>query len=392
MSLEKSTMKKMSLAQVSLRKGLVILMVGFMGVSCTKDVQEEPFETTPVVADSTSAPAAPAPETTTAPAPEAPAPAPAAPEAPAPAPAPAATATTAVATVSADGTPIGFAAVNGMTTGGQGGSEVTVTTLSALKTAAASTSPMIIKVSGTIKGSEAVKVKSNKTIIGVNGGTLDGPGLSLVTVSNVIIKNLRIINPSASDGIQIRTKSHHIWVDHCTLENPKYDGLLDITDESDFVTISWTKMANASKNSLVGSSETSFSDIGKLHVTYHHNYFLDNLERQPSISFGTAHAFNNYYKKTKLTTSGYGGYGIASRMEATVYAENNYFENISSPIVTIGTKLGFVGGESTNLYKNSGKNKIQTPASQWLPTYSYKSALIDAASVPAAVMAGAGAR
>lgn len=378
----------MRLAEVSLRKGLLILMVGLMGASCSKDAVEEPFETTPVVADSTAAPA-PAPEAPAATTP-APAPAPAAPAVAPQAPAPAQA--TSTAAVSAIGTPIGFAAVNGMTTGGQGGKEVTVTTLSALKTAAASTEPLIIKVSGTIKGSEAIKVKSNKTILGVNGGTLDGPGLSLVTVSNVIIKNLRIINPSASDGIQIRTKSHHIWVDHCTLENPKFDGLLDITDESDFVTISWTKMAKASKNSLVGSSETSFDDIGKLRVTYHHNYFLDNLERQPSISFGTAHAFNNYYRKTQLTTSGYGGYGIASRMEATVYAENNFFENISAPIVTIGTKLGFVGGESTNIYKNSGKNKIQTPASKWVPTYTYKSALIAAADVPAAVMAGAGAR
>ena len=384
--------------KVSLEKGLLILLVGLVGASCTKDVQEQPFETTPAItapaspapADSTAAPApapaeaAPAPAAP-APAPEAPAPAPAA-----PAPAPAAEAPAPSTSVSAIGTPIGYAAVNGMTTGGQGGKTVTVSTLSALKSAAGSTEPMIIQVKGTITGSEGIKVKSNKTIIGLPGATLDGPGLLLYTVNNVIIKNLRIINPSASDGISIRTKSHHIWVDHCTLENPKFDGLLDITDQSDFVTVSWSRLANASKNSLVGSSETSTGDKGKLHVTYHHNYFLNDLERSPSLSFGTGHVFNNYYQNTKTMTN---GYGIASRMGATIYAENNYFDGIKgAPIATIGTVYGFVGGEKTNIFNNCAPNKIRTSASTWKPTYSYQSALIAAANVPAAVKAGAGAQ
>ena len=390
---------------------MLILLVGLVGASCTKDVQE-PFETTPAItipaspaeapADSTTAPApdntaapvAPAPEAADepapAPAPEAPAPATEAPAAPTTAPAAPAPTATASTSVSAIGTPIGFAAMNGMTTGGQGGKTVTVSTLSALKSAAGSTEPMIIQVKGTITGSEGIKVKSNKTIIGLSGATLDGPGLLLYTVNNVIIKNLRIINPSASDGITIRTKSHHIWVDHCTLENPKFDGLLDITDESDFVTVSWTKLAGAAKNSLVGSSETSFSDKGKLHVTYHHNYFLNDLERSPSLSFGTGHVFNNYYQNTKSMTN---GYGIASRMGATIYAENNYFDGIKgAPIATIGTEYGFVGGEKTNVFNNCAPNKIRTAASTWKPTYSYSGALIAAANVPAVVKAGAGAQ
>jgi len=350
--------------KVSLGKGLAILLVGLVGASCTKDVQE-PMESTAVVSDSS--------KTITA----------------ASLSAVSATSTTTTTTTSV-GTPIGFAATNGMTTGGAGGKTVTVTSLSALKTAAASTSPMIIKVSGTITGNEAVKVKSNKTIIGLSGATLKGPGLSLVTVSNVIIKNLRIVNPTASDAITIRTKSHHIWVDHVTLESPKYDGLLDITDESDYVTVSWSKMSGAAKNSLVGSSETSFADKGKLRVTYHHNYFLNDLERSPSLSFGTGHVFNNYYQNTQTLTN---GYGIASRMGATIYAENNYFDGIKgAPIATIGTQLGYVGGVSTNVFKNCGVNKIKTAASSWKPSYSYKTALIAAANVPAAVKAGAGAK
>ena len=346
--------------KVSLGKGLVILLMGAMAASCTKEA-EAPFETTQIPADSTITASSLD-----------------------------AVSATSTKTSSSVGTPIGYASVNGTTTGGKGGKEVTVTTLSALKTAAGSSSPMIIKVSGTIKGNEYIKVKSNKTIIGLKGATLNGPGLYLQSVSNIIIQNLIITNPSKSDAITIRDKSHHIWIDHCTFSNPKYDGLLDITNESDYVTVSWSKFSDAAKNTLVGSGEANVSDKGKLHVTYHHNYFLNNLERSPSLSFGTGHVFNNYYQNTKTLKN---GYGIASRMGAVIYAENNYFDGVKgAPIATIGTKLGFVGGEKTNIYKNSGANKIKTTASKWVPTYSYKSALIPAANVPSAVKAGAGAR
>ena len=61
---------------------------------------------------------------------------------------------------------LGFAATNGGTTGGQGGSVTIVTSLSALKSAVSGNSPAIVIVSGTIAGNEAVKVGSNKSILG----------------------------------------------------------------------------------------------------------------------------------------------------------------------------------------------------------------------------------
>ena len=282
--------------------------------------------------------------------------------------------------------------MNGMTTGGKGGKTVTVSTLSALKTAAGSSSPMIIMVKGTIKGKEGITVKSNKTIIGLSGSKLDGPGLKMYNVSNIIVKNMTIVNASATDAITIKDRTHHVWIDHCTFDNPIYDGLVDITQESDYITISWSKFSNASLTSLVGGGEGSTSDKGHLRVTYHHNYFLNTLERSPSLSFGTGHVFNNYYEHTKTYKAGQ-GYSIASRMGANIYTENNYFQSIKgAPIATIGTQMGFVGGDKTNIYNNCAANKIKTKASTWRPSYSYKSKLIAAANVPSAVKAGAGAK
>ena len=48
--------------------------------------------------------------------------------------------------------------------------------------------------------------------------------------------------------------------------------------------------------------------------------------RLPSIHFGKAHVFNNYYQDNTI------GSCINSRMDAVVRVENNYFENSGDPI------------------------------------------------------------
>jgi len=284
---------------------------------------------------------------------------------------------------------IGFAMENGITTGGAGGKVIAVNSLAALKSAAALTSPAIIMISGTISGNEYVNVKSNKSLIGLPGTTLNGVSFNLYKVSNVIIQNLTMQNFQGSNDAITLKFSDHVWVDHCSFENT-VDGLVDITQQSDYVTVSWSKFTGATKASLVGSGDEVTADKGRLHVTYHHNYFLNDLERSPSIRYGTAHVFNNYYQTTASYTN---GYGIAARMGAVVRAENNYFDNIKGqPIRTLDPVPGYISGEKTNYYKNCGRNVIQTAASAWEPTYSYKAYLDPAIEVMNIVKAGAGAK
>ena len=404
-----------------LKQGMVILFLGLVAFGCKKDedksVPEAPIEVatdstelvappdsevgTPVTNEGVVANpdnevvvgAPPAGEATAAPSPAPVSPStagnvvPSAPSKPAQV---VSNSTTTSTTTSSTATevPIGYAAVNGITTGGKGGATVTVSTLSALQNAARSTSSTIIIVKGTIRGTEGITVKSNKTIIGEPGATLDGPGLLMYNVSNIIVKNLTIKNAASTDGITIKDQTHHVWIDHCTFADPQYDGNLDITQQSDFITVSWCKFTGSSLNTLIGGGDESTSDKGKLNVTYHHNYFYNNYERNPSIRFGRAHVFNNYYQNTWTSTA---GYGIASRMGAIVRAENNYFDIRSNPLITIGPTHGYFSAVSTNIFKNTGRNKIQTEESDWAPTYTYKSALIAAEDVPSVVKAGAGA-
>jgi pectate lyase len=275
----------------------------------------------------------------------------------------------------------GWAATSGGTTGGEGGSEVVVDTLAALRFHAAQPGPLVIKVAGTILGNEMVRVVSDKSILGLGADArLLGVGLQVGStaefglVHNVIIRNITFEKAVApNDGVFVTQGATNVWVDHCRFRSDRlhdidfYDGLLDITNGADFVTASWSQFSDHEKTSLVGSSDTSTQDPGHLRVTYHHNSFINSGGRNPSIRFGIGHVFDNHYRDLD-------DYGVASRMGAEVLIENNWFENVDLPIradTSLSPVAGAVRGEETNMYVNSGPNSITLPPATWVPPYEY---------------------
>jgi pectate lyase len=170
----------------------------------------------------------------------------------------------------------GFASTVGGTVGGGNSSPVIVTNANDLKTAASALGSRVIIVKGTINTNGVVDVTSDKTIRGQDASATIIGGFSMSGVSNIIIKNLNIQGGSAVDTIASR-QSHHIWYDHLNIWDAS-DGLLDITKESDYQTVSWCKFWYSSASmdhrlaSLVGSGGGDHpEDEGKLRVTYHHN-------------------------------------------------------------------------------------------------------------------------
>jgi len=294
--------------------------------------------------------------------------------------------------VSPETLPLGYAMVNGTTTGGYGGETVTVSNLDDFRFTAKSPDPMIIQVSENFTDTGMVIISSNKTIVGINGATLNGVGLSIYGVSNVIVKNLRINKVVGADCITIKQESHHIWIDHNELWQDRdhiwdyYDELMEVTDRSDFVTISNNIFHDAHTALLVGSDDHQITDIGHLRVTMYGNYLFNISERQPSIRFGFMHIFNNYF----LNGS---GYTIGITINGTVRTDNNLFESQNIPIYTdFNTSPGVISGASTNLYINSGANQITSAPSNWLPPYHYSSSLIPASEVRSVVPGQAGPR
>ncbi len=264
------------------------------------------------------------------------------------------------------------------TTGGAGGTTVTVSTLSALKSAAASGSPTIIRVNGTISGSDSVEIASNKTIIGVGtSGKLVGIELNIGEgVSNVIIRNLSISKVVASrDNIHIQGPNvHHIWIDHNELSSDTshdkdyYDGALDMSHDVDNVTVSWNVFRDHYKTSLIGHSDSNSSeDTGSFRVTYHHNYFYNVSSRAPSIRFGTLHSYNNLFESFMDAST-----GISSRMGACARIENNVFSGVLSPVLTTQSGTGSKAGGVQLIGNNFGGGSVETsPTCSLTPPYSY---------------------
>ena len=123
--------------------------------------------------------------------------------------------------------PIGWAEVEGGTTGGKGGPTVRVTDEAALVQHLKGNEPATIVIAGPIALQATVRVGSNKTIFGEGDkAVLTGADLHLSKISNVISRNLAI-HDSADDAINVEGRSHHIWIDHCDL-SACHDGLLDI--------------------------------------------------------------------------------------------------------------------------------------------------------------------
>ncbi len=291
---------------------------------------------------------------------------------------------------------IGFAAVNaeGMstTTGGQGGSVINISSLSQLQDWGASreknTSPEIVNISGTISASSStvitIKNGANISIIGTgNNAELVNVGLNIRDYDNVIVRNLKIrevLYPN--DGITL-DGVNHAWVDHCELHSKigdgigvdTYDGLLDIKNGSRYITVSWNYFHDHMKCNLVGhTNSTSQQELdSQIKVTYHHNWFARTNGRNPSLRFGAAHMFNNYFEDID-------DYGIAARVGAHAKMENNHYHNVKLPMSTDkfpvdGLPNGYIC-ETGNIFSGtSGGNVIsQDGCNYWnsstLP-YSY---------------------
>jgi len=210
------------------------------------------------------------------------------------------------------------------------GDTVEAKSLEELKNYLGSDKPYVIKFSGMIEGNDVISVKSDKTLLGIgNVAYLKGIELSINNARNVIIKNVTISHVTPQDAIEINGKSKNIWIDHCEFFSDRehgtdyYDGLLDIKNESTFITVSWSSFHDHYKTILISSGDEQFADT-VIRVTFHHNFFYNCESRLPSIRFGRSHIFNNYYKNCNTA--------INSRMGACVRVENNYFENVGKAV------------------------------------------------------------
>ncbi|WP_439130346.1 pectate lyase family protein [Polaribacter sp.] len=282
---------------------------------------------------------------------------------------------------------VGFATLNGSTTGGEGGQIVTPTNIAELKQYVENEStPYIIRITkefntgvqtwvdvdgGIVNSGDSgaiattfgaiLKMGSNKTLIGIGDQAFfNRIGLVIQCQSNIIIRNIKFTMkhvPATRDGeykildtdgvttlgdpdcIGIQADkdsipenqriSEHIWIDHCEFYNEnidnkdRYDGLVDNKNNTQNLTISWNYFHDHSKALLSGSGN---SDNYNRTITFHHNYFarIDG-SRLPLLRYGQHHYFNNYMEDCP-------GDGLNLRINSNAYIEGNYFKDSKKPV------------------------------------------------------------
>ncbi len=244
----------------------------------------------------------------------------------------------------------------------------------------------------TIYGSPGVKIKNLSTTVS-NSGIFRLNGCS-----DIIIRNLKFEGPGAYDingwdNMSLLNCSR-IWVDHCNFEDGM-DGNLDITNGSDYITVTYCKFTYLKPpipggletndhryTNMVGNSDNSSVDPGKLRVTYARCWWASGCrERMPRVRFGKVHVVNCYYNCTG------NNYCVAAGKQANIRIEKCNFNGVDDALIQKSssyTAYQNIGSIFNNCTGNStGAGTAFTPP--------YTIAILGASAVPANISSGAGA-
>lgn len=287
------------------------------------------------------------------------------------------TAASAFAVTSPDFPMAGFATQNGGTTGGKGYSEVTVSNANDLKTYAKAGNKIIYVKPGTYMG--PIDVGSNVTIYGYQGAIIaqptTGSAMKLSGSKNVIIRNLKFKGIGAHDDddedcLQVNHESKNVWIDHVDIYDG-HDGNLDITNASDYVTISWTKFSYTSASTghqfsnLIGNSKTKTTDRNHLNVTIHHTWWADGVkERMPRVRFGKVHVANNLFDSKDAS------HCVRAAVEANIRIEKNVFIGVKKDLDLYTSDGAITAAQMIGNYEENVKTKEAGMGTAFTPSYS----------------------
>ena len=255
--------------------------------------------------------------------------------------------------------PVGWASVDGTTTGGRGENPVVVTNFDELRRALASkdTTFQTVYLKGRIDVPGLLRVRGmkNKSVIGLPGSALvndkytikkDETGiLMLDDCHNIILQNITFLGPGAfdrdaSDNLCL-TRSTRIWVDHCDFQDGM-DGNFDSNAGSDYITVSWCRFRYLKKpwpkladdqnddhnsdhrfSNLWGSSDRDMRSEGRLRTTFSHCWWDEGCKaRMPFVRFGQIHLLNCLYSSSEASVY------VQSRFRSNVLVEGCVFTNV----------------------------------------------------------------
>jgi pectate lyase len=223
------------------------------------------------------------------------------------------------------------------------------------------------------------------------------------------------------DAISIVT-GRAIWIDHCTFSDgahedsaepapfngkhvQRHDGLIDIEDGSDAITLSYNVFRRHDKTTLIGSSDGGDKgqenyERGRERITFFANLWEDSTQRAPLARWGSFHLANNVYRGSATSADYPLHYFIGAGTSSSILSEANAFEPTGGTAVSLKTRLVSPSGGSEFHDASSwlmgepllGLDTLAGGSStlNWSPPYSYQTGS-SAAVVTAYVDANAGA-
>jgi pectate lyase len=298
--------------------------------------------------------------------------------------------------------PEGWASQGGGTTGGTGGTEVTVSSAGELSSAVKSSEKKIILVKPGTYGS--ITIGSDKSVLGIAPGVKIN-GSIRISGKNVIVRNISVQNArcnsytacrSGSDAVYIGGKgATNIWLDHMDISDGQ-DGNLDITKGPDNITVTWTKFHCTYKkehsfSNLIAGSDGESESEGRLNITYAYCWWADNIvERQPRGRFGKIHVLNNLYTSKRCNYIVGPGHKMQMLIEHNVFNTSNKDNPAGqNQIVRDWGKNGSASWKSIGNIGTAPGDKNTNKGTVFTPPYTIKK--FEAKDVEARVSKGAGA-
>lgn len=272
------------------------------------------------------------------------------------------------------------------------------TTATATKTAISKLSAARTTLNNLQKAQIQFSIPSNTTIMGVGTDAKLIDGFLLINAtSNIIVRNLEIQAPqdivtqydttdeewnAKYDALSVVT-GKQLWFDHLTLSDgahldnaeiltingttlpvQRHDGLLDIEDSSDYVTISYCIFKDHDKTNMVGGSgdQNYAKERGLNHITFSNNIWTDTTQRAPRARFGSIHLYNNYYTGDTGSTKYEMDYYIGMGAESKILSEGNVFD-LTGTEASVSRVISNLNGYQ---FKDNGSWYNGTPASEAL--------------------------
>ena len=207
---------------------------------------------------------------------------------------------------------------------------------------------------------------------------------------NIIIRNITFVGPGSIDvgGADLVSfnKTKNCWVDHCAFMDGM-DGNFDITQQSDFNTVSWCTFSYTENSymhqntNLIGSSDSESKNY--LNTTFAFNWWGQGCkQRMPMARVGKIHMLNNYFTSTTA------GNCINPRKNSEFLIEGNYFAEGVKNYYSQSSATAVTWADSNHAVEENSLGDISSFGSTVTVPYEYTVA--PAANVPEEVGTYAG--